>query len=153
VTKEIIKFLNNNAVGVLATISPDGIPQAATVFFVTDDQGGLVFKSRSASDHMVSLKRNPAAALAVYDHNSNYKDKAGVQLRGTVSPITDVREMQDYVKKYGNTFTGSLEKFDPVETLVAIDASSTLFRFQITSFKFTDSQQGRADTEYKDWST
>lgn len=150
-TKEIIRFLNDNVVGVLATISPDGIPQAATVFFVTDDQGGLVFKSRSASDHMVSLKRNPAAALAVYDHNSNYKDKAGVQLRGTVSPINEIEEMRTYVEKYGSTFAGSLEKFDPVETLVSTDASSTLFRFQIISYKFTDSRQGFADTEYQNW--
>lgn len=149
--QQILDFLNLHSVGVLATISEEQTPQAATVFFICDNSGGLIFKSRSTSAHMLTLRRNSSAALAVYDHSSNYNVKSGVQLLGDVSRIKEEDRMQEYVEQYGQKFAGSLQKFAPLKDLLSSDASSTLFRFQVERYKFTDSKAGRADTEYQVW--
>lgn len=149
--KDVADFLSQNCVGVLATTSIAGSPQVASVFFITDDQGGLIFKSRVASEHVVSLRNSTLAAIAVYNHKSDYINKMGVQLKGTISRIVAADAMETYVAKYAQQFHGSLEKFDPVEILISPNSKSTLFRFQIDEYKFTDSYRGIAQLEYERW--
>ncbi|MBD8894121.1 pyridoxamine 5'-phosphate oxidase family protein [Roseibium litorale] len=149
--REVADFLQSHCVGVLATLAADGSPQAATIFYIFDNEGGLIFKSRATSEHIIGLEKNSLAAVAVYDHESNYKEKTGVQLKGVVSRITDFSRMSDYIVQYGKSFEGSLEKFSPVAELISSAASSTLYRFQVSSFKYTDSAAGIADIEYRTW--
>jgi pyridoxine/pyridoxamine 5'-phosphate oxidase len=151
VQQQLLDFLRTCYVGSLATISENGTPQAATVFYVADNSGGMVFKSRRMSDHMKSLFANPHAAMSVYDHGSNYSDKVGAQLIGSVSRITDPKLMQSYVAQYCETFPGASAKFSPIDVLVSPDSASTLFRFQIEQFKFTNTFESLSPERYTKW--
>ena len=148
---DVVEFLRRHRVGVLASVDQHGEPQAATAFYVCDSPGSLVFKSRSASDHMRALFRHPSAALAIYRHDSTYGKKAGVQLKGRVHRILDRGDMENCVNLYSETFDGARAKFAPVEELLEEAANTTLFRFTITEFKFTDGWCRRVDVEYHPW--
>lgn len=142
------EFLRRHFIGVLASVGPDGLPQACTIFYAVDSNESLVFKSRSGSDHMRSLFSKPLAALAVYRHDSTYKVKAGLQLKGTVERISDPVVMSAAVDLYSSKFDGAREKFAPIDDLVGPHAESTLYRFIPQAFKFTDGWQERTDMDY-----
>ena len=142
------EFLRHRPIGVLAT-SSEGQPQACTIFFVVADDGSVCFKSRSGSDHMRALREDDRAALAVYDHDSTYSMKSGVQVKGTVERISDENVMERVVRQYSSCFEGAQEKFDPVERLVRLDAESTMFRLVPTSYKFIDGPSARLDADYR----
>jgi len=145
------KFVAERFTGTLGTSNRDGEPRLATVYYIFDGQRSLVFKSRSSSEHIKNVFRSPSAAFSVYDHASNYTIKSGIQLIGKISRISDQTTMKKLVKAYGQKFEGADKKFDPVALLVRKEAESTLFCFEIKSFKFTSTQNSRADMEYLEW--
>lgn len=142
------QILEEEKVGVLATTGKDGSPQACTCFFAVEPDDSLVFKSRSGSDHMSSIRADPLVAIGVFRRDSSYKQKAGVQLRGVVSAIESVDEMAAAVKNYSTSFEGSAEKFGAPDELVKPGAESTLFRFRPTAYKVVDGWSGRMDDVY-----
>jgi uncharacterized protein YhbP (UPF0306 family) len=144
----IDRFLDERFVGTLAVVGEDGSPRVATIFYVCDGPNSLIFKSRSGSEHMQRLFEDPRAALGVYDHESNYKEKQGVQLLGSVSRISDPQIMESLVDAYGNRFAGARDKFAAIDELISPGAPSTLFRFEIKEAKVTSSAKGIADLEY-----
>lgn len=148
---EALELLQGQHVGVLATVGTDG-PQACTIFYVVESPWRVLFKSRSGSDHMVSLMREPAAALALYRHDSTYKTKAGLQVKGFVERITDETAMQRGVDLYSAAFAGAREKFANVKELIQPNAESTLYRFVTTSYKVTNGWSDRTDLTYNELS-
>lgn len=98
---------------------------------------------------MRALREDDRAALAVYDHDSTYSMKSGVQVKGTVERISDENVMERVVRQYSSCFEGAQEKFDPVERLVRLDAESTMFRLVPTSYKFIDGPSARLDADYR----
>ena len=135
-------------VGVLACVGLDGDPIACTVFLVADGSS-LVFKSRGASAHMSALRNDPRAALSFYWHASTYETKAGVQLKGIVDRVSDVRDITRAVDLYSDAFEGARAKFAPVEDLVKPDCESTMYRFVPTAYKVVDGTSDRLDLEYR----
>jgi uncharacterized protein YhbP (UPF0306 family) len=135
----------------LATVTADGAPRIATVFFVSDPQEPtkLIFKSRAGSDHMLNLRSDTRAAMSLYVHSSTYAVKTGIQFVGRVRRIEDVATMTRYVDLYSDRFSGARERFLPVEELVGRDVDSTLFVFEFDSYKLTDAETGRADHSYQ----
>lgn len=65
---DIVAFLNNNHIAVLATASPQsGSPHAATVFYTTDSSMNIYFLTKQDTTKSKNLQANPQAALVVYD--------------------------------------------------------------------------------------
>jgi nitroimidazol reductase NimA-like FMN-containing flavoprotein (pyridoxamine 5'-phosphate oxidase superfamily) len=84
----------------LATATPDGTPEAATVRFVADDSLNLYVTTESNYRKYENLTRNPAVALVVDGERYN------LQLEGTATEIAGeetefVRER--YRDKYGDS--------------------------------------------------
>ena len=81
----------------LATVSPDGRPEAATVRFVADDTLDVYITTESTYRKYHNMTQNPGVALVV-DGRSN------LQLEGTASEIHDETVdwfKQRYTEKYG----------------------------------------------------
>jgi general stress protein 26 len=78
-------FLETHSVGILATASREGIPHAATMYFVIGPELELYFVTRQETTKHRNLSENPNAALAVFDAAS----QTTVQAMGTVEVVTD----------------------------------------------------------------
>jgi uncharacterized protein YhbP (UPF0306 family) len=129
------KFIEARKVAVLATTSPNWGVQATAVFYAVEGEFSLLVKSHRTSDHGKEMQINPHIVLTIYDHNSTYTVKSGVQLRAICERIIDKIEMQNAVEIYSKTFPGANQRFAPIDELVSPDVKSTLFRMKIVSGK------------------
>jgi uncharacterized protein YhbP (UPF0306 family) len=129
------KFIKANKVAVLAAVSQEWGVQATTVFYAVEKDFSLLVKSHQASDHGKGMRANPQIVLTIYDSNSTYTEKSGVQLRAICERIYDKVEMQNAVKIYSETFSGAEQRFASLDELVSSDSKSTLFRMKIVSGK------------------
>jgi PPOX class probable F420-dependent enzyme len=77
---ETRKFLEPPNVAILATVSPEGRPQATPVWFVLEGNRVLVNTSKGRVK-LRNLERNRRAALTVVDPQNMYRY---VQIQGTV---------------------------------------------------------------------
>jgi nitroimidazol reductase NimA-like FMN-containing flavoprotein (pyridoxamine 5'-phosphate oxidase superfamily) len=131
------EVIRGGTIGALASTGVDG-PGVCTVFYVWLRDDRFAFKSRRASHHMVNLANDPRTALAVYDHESNYHAKRGVQLAGTVREIPAVEEMTDVVGAYCERFPGAEKKLGRPETLIGASVGSTFFVVEVATFRLVD---------------
>jgi uncharacterized protein YhbP (UPF0306 family) len=72
----------------LATLGPDGDPQAADLYYAETDDLTLYFVSIPGSRHTVNIARNPRVAVTIHVDSSQWRDIRGVQLQGTCALVT-----------------------------------------------------------------
>jgi PPOX class probable F420-dependent enzyme len=101
---EAIAFLTTGTrTGKLATISADGSPHVAPIWFVHDD-GDLVFNTWHTSVKAKNLRRDPRASLVVDLEEPPY---AFVIVRGTVSLADDLDEIRHFATSIGGRYMGA----------------------------------------------
>lgn len=64
-TSEFAAFVRDHGLGVIATIGPDGTPQAAVVAVLATDLGEVVFGTERGSRKFANIQQRPAVALAI----------------------------------------------------------------------------------------
>jgi uncharacterized protein YhbP (UPF0306 family) len=138
------------SVGVLGTVF-EGKPMTATIFIVTGDGRRLYYKSRTDSQHAKALWENKAAALAVYDEESSYEAKTGVQLTGTSGQVMDAGEMEKVVMLYGRKFGAQAAAKLSVAALLVPDAVSTMFYFDVEEYKLVSHELDVHMKSYELW--
>lgn len=143
-------FLKANQIGVMATNGVYGV-EAATIFYVTEDASRLYYKSRTASNHAASLIKANKAALCVYDHNSTYVAKTGVQLLGNSGRVLDAAEMEKVVALYSQRFGEPAAKKLVLADLLALNSDSTFYWFDITAYKLVSHELAVHSPEYQAW--
>ena len=85
--EKITEFLAKRSTMTLATVNAEGQPQAAALFFATEDDGSLVFVSSPKSRHGANITLNGRAAVAIHGETWDWKEIAGVQMEGEVHRI------------------------------------------------------------------
>jgi PPOX class probable F420-dependent enzyme len=88
-------------VGVLATIGPDGLPQATALWFVFDEADGSVrFSLNTARQKVRNLSARPEASFLVLDPANPYRT---LEVRGRVEiqPDDDYAFADRVGQKYG----------------------------------------------------
>jgi general stress protein 26 len=83
-------FLNAHGVGILATASAEGIPHAATIYFIIDDDFNIYFITKEQTTKHNNLAANPHAALAVYDA----KSQSTIQVTGSANEVHDIKQVE-----------------------------------------------------------
>jgi general stress protein 26 len=86
--KDAHDFLKNHRVGILATVSPDGDPYAAAIYFTVDPSFNVLFLTKTRTKKADNLEHNNHAMLVVYEPST----QTTVQLTGLVSKIDDILE-------------------------------------------------------------
>ncbi len=86
--KDAHDFLQSQRVGVLATVSPDGDPYAAAIYFTVDPSFDVLFLTKTQTKKADNLEHNKHAMLVVYDPAT----QTTVQLTGLVSKIDGILE-------------------------------------------------------------
>lgn len=89
--EHILEFLKNHNIGVLATVDPNGEPNAATIYFTVDDDLNVSFITKTGTKKHDNLIRQNHAMLVVYEASS----QTTVEIVGIASAITGVSEVQD----------------------------------------------------------
>ena len=80
-------FLAEHTTLTLATIGPDGEPQAADLYYAETDDLTLYFVSVANSRHASNLARQPRVAATVHARATHWRDIRGVQLEGTCTHV------------------------------------------------------------------
>jgi uncharacterized protein YhbP (UPF0306 family) len=99
-----VALLRKQSTLALATADEAGEACIAPLFYIADDELSLFWLSSETSQHSVNLIRRSRAAVTVYRHADNWKEIRGVQMRGTVSVITDQKHRREVVKIYCQRF-------------------------------------------------
>lgn len=132
---EALDIIKRNTVACISTVAQDWPTQVATVFYATKSGNTLFSKFTQASDHGKAISNDQRICLAIYDHNSSYLKKEGIQARAICHRIEEYNEMQEAIELYADTFPGSRNRFLPIEDMLKIDVKSTLYRIDIVSLK------------------
>lgn len=88
---KIFRFLRQHPVGVLATVSPDGHPNASAVYIAVDDQLNLTFTTKQGTKKHENIVQNNDVMFVVYDAAT----QATVQVSGNAIEETDAQAAQD----------------------------------------------------------
>jgi uncharacterized protein YhbP (UPF0306 family) len=72
----------------LATLGPDGSPQAANLYYVATGDLILYFISIPGSRHAENIARDPRVAATVHADPTGWRDIRGLQLEGTAGRVT-----------------------------------------------------------------
>ncbi len=81
------RFADEISTLTLATATGDGVPWAATVFFVADKSFNLYFVSDHRTQHGRDMAANPRVAAAINPDCDNWNDVSGLQVRGRVAVV------------------------------------------------------------------
>ena len=84
----------------LATISSEGHPHAAPVYFVADDDLHLYFFSEKKSAHSQHIAKNPQVAAAIYPETAGWRDIKGLQIRGAARLVESTAEWDSAWARY-----------------------------------------------------
>lgn len=101
--QEIINYLNKHELMNLATSSKDGMPAAATVAYIVNEDN-IYFGTYKTSEKAQNIQNNPNVALTVDEDEIDWKTIQGVQLQGIASIVTDKEELEKVNQIFGKKF-------------------------------------------------
>lgn len=130
----------------LATTDDTGEACIAPLFYIADEGLSLFWLSSRASLHSVNLIRTPRAAATVFRHADNWKEIRGVQMRGSVTVITDRKRRREVIKTY-------CQRFKLKSVFRGTIRQCALFEFRPEFIRYIDNsqevrKQNRACTRY-----
>jgi len=130
----IAAFLRDESTLSLATVSAQGDPCIAPLFYIVDDRLNLYWLSSSNSLHSRNLAVHLKASAAVYRQTEDWKEICGVQMRGRVHTVTAARERNELVKAY-------CQRFGLGRVLGLAIRRSTLYAFHPEWFRYIDNSK------------
>lgn len=131
----IAALLNEETTLSLATTGEQGLACVAPLFYIVDEDLSLYWLSSERSLHSLNLAATPRAAATVYRSADSWKKILGVQLRGTVSKVTEPERRAALVKTY-------CERFKLGRVLRLALRRSVLYAFQPDFFRYIDNARG-----------
>ena len=90
--ERVSAFLQKRTTLSIATVDREGRPQAADLFYVSDDRLNLYFVSGEKSRHAMNLSRVSRAAVTVHNDTWDWRDIQGEQIEGEARAISDPDE-------------------------------------------------------------
>jgi general stress protein 26 len=84
--RRISKFLNENCIGVLATVDPNNDPHAAVIYYSSDAEDQIFFMTKTGTKKHDNLRHNNHAMFVVYEP----RDQVTVQVVGEAHEITEL---------------------------------------------------------------
>lgn len=110
------RFLKTRYSGVLATADGAGIPHAAVVYFLLEDDFSLAFGTKTETQKYKNMQENKQASFVTYDE----AEQTVVQIMGRIEIVGDDEMRQKVV---GNMFASSAQRshreIPPADKLIA----------------------------------
>jgi uncharacterized protein YhbP (UPF0306 family) len=126
-------FLEAQSTLTLATVDADGSPQAASLFYASDDDFNLCWLSSPASRHSVNLAAHPRVAAAIYPTVWGWTEIRGLQIEGEARAVQDSLYRETILARYRQKFAL------PPEFSVLIE-QSTLYMLRPAWIRWLDNR-------------
>jgi len=127
----ILAFLASQSTLSLATVDDSGHPQAAPLFYVSNDALNLYWLSSPTSRHSVNLATQPRVAVTIYPAVWAWADIRGLQVEGSAHSVIDAAERERILTLYR-------AKFALPPAFDAQITASTLYRLTPTWIRWLD---------------
>ena len=114
-TAEQVQILNGKNFATVATVMPDGSPEATLVWIETDGTY-IYFNTAIHRLKARNLKRDPRVAILVYDCTEPYRDVLAI--KGRVELILE--GANEHIDKLSRLYEGQPFTFRPNETRVIV---------------------------------
>jgi len=95
--KKILDLMKTHQVMTIATVRPDGYPQATTVTYANDGLN-LYFSCDGTSQKVRNIERNRKVSLAIDHDCEDWSEIQGLSLGGTAQVVKDQKEFQRALK-------------------------------------------------------
>jgi uncharacterized protein YhbP (UPF0306 family) len=89
---EVAAFLKKHTTLTIATVDREAWPQAASVFYTSDDALNLYWVSGEKSRHSQNLERVSRVAVTIHNETWDWRDIHGVQIDGQARRVIDPDE-------------------------------------------------------------
>jgi len=130
----IAAHLRQESTLALATVDEHGEPCIAPLFYLSGPALSLYWLSSPSSLHSRNIERAPCASATVYRNAEKWKDIRGVQMRGSVTVVTEPARRKALIKLYCERFQlGSIFR-------LAI-GRSRLYEFRPTFIRYLDNSK------------
>jgi general stress protein 26 len=114
--QRILSFLKHHPIGTLSTVTPDGDPHGAVIYYSIDDDFTVRFTTKRKTRKFDNLTFRNRAMLVVYEAVS----QTTVQITGLVEEITDEVEAQaEFRQMLGASMETSEAGLPPISKLYA----------------------------------
>lgn len=95
---QVRAFLAEHHTLTLATLGPDGQPQAADLYYAETDDLTLYFVSVPGSRHADNIARNPQIAATIHADSTRWRDIQGVQIAGMCTPVVGAEQARGWAR-------------------------------------------------------
>ena len=119
---ELSAFLKKHTTLVIATVDREAWPQAASLFYASDDALNLYWVSGEKSRHSQNLERVSRVAVAIHNETWDWRDIHGVQIEINRALYMDERKVE---KRPG--FDDVARKMTKMLEMLAHGVNSTLY--------------------------
>ena len=115
----ILEVLRRQKFMTVATIRPDGYPQATTVNYIHDDLI-LYFATAATSQKAGNIQTNNKVSVAIVDQAEDFYKLRGLSLSGTAARVRDKQRADEFALRLFSSFPQSkrLVAEDPKELAV-----------------------------------
>ncbi len=95
---QIRAFLADHTTLTLATVGPDGEPQAADLYYAETDDLILYFVSATDSRHAANVARDPRVAVTIHATSAHWREIRGLQMEGLCHRVTGGERTRAWVR-------------------------------------------------------
>jgi len=117
--KQVLEFLMQHKHAGISTVTPKGMPEAATVYYGIDKHFNFYFPTGTQSRKFKNIQKNPHVALAITD----IEKLTTVQIEGVAKVIHLAKKAGDVVQTLSKSMSPSLREtlerlWDPVPPVI-----------------------------------
>ncbi len=111
---EVSAFLKKHTTLAIATVDQEAWPQAASLFFASDENLKLYWVSGEKSRHSQNLDRVSHVAVAIHNETWDWRDIHGVQIEGQAARLIDPDETDRAWALFRDKFPFTVEFTDQI---------------------------------------
>lgn len=145
--ESVTTFIKSNRLAVIATVAPNGIPEAALVYYGWDQDLKIDCCTYNTSRKFQNIQTNNKVALVIGQEVKAVE----LQLQGTAEIVTDKSKKADMMDKYAKKATENRDSiyFPPLLSLTAespmefIQISIEWFKYSVFESHYPNIMEGR----------
>lgn len=113
VEENVVKFIKKHHVMAIATLSEEGLPRTANLFYVYDkENASFIFTSSLLTNHGLDMERDERVGANVVLETSNIGQIEGLQIEGRANRVTKEEfssARRKYIRKFPYAIVVDLE--------------------------------------------
>lgn len=131
--EKVYKFINNHAIAILSTVSPDNTPSAAAIYVIPDKELNLYFLTESDTEKSRNIENSSNKAAITIIDPANLVE---IQAKGTVSETEDPQYFIKLAKENAEEVAGF--HWPPPLSKLATEGFHIVYKFTPTWLRVAD---------------